>query len=88
MTTISLQELSPTTADALKRALAKGENVYLTGDHEERLAQVVSLSKKGSPLSDKPLREGGFAKGKFHLSDDWDSQEANDDIAREFGTLD
>lgn len=88
MTTISLQELPPTTADAVRRALAGGEDVYLTGDQEERLAQVVSLKVKGSQLSDKPLRKGGFTKGKFHLSDNWDSKEVNDEIAREFGMLD
>ena len=88
MTTIRLQELPSETAEAIKRALADGEDVFITGDKEERVAQLVSVRGKGHPLSDTPLREGGFAKGKIHLSDDWDSPATNDEIAREFGTLD
>ena len=88
MTTINIQELPPTTAAAIKRALAGGEDVFITDDKEERLAQVVSLQEKTNLLADEPLREGGFAKGKIQLSEGWDSQEVNDEIAREFGMLD
>ena len=88
MTTINLQELPPITADAIKQALARGEDVFITGEKEERLAQVVSVRKGNDQLSDQPIREGGFARGKIHLSDHWDSQEVNDEIAREFGMLD
>jgi antitoxin (DNA-binding transcriptional repressor) of toxin-antitoxin stability system len=87
MTTVNIHELSPITADALKRALA-GEEVFITDDKETRLAQIVSIRKETNPLSDKPIRKGGFAKGKIHLSEDWDSKETNDEIAREFGMLD
>lgn len=34
------------------------------------------------------LRTGGFAEGKIHLAEDWDSPEVKDEIAREFGMLD
>ena len=88
MTTIRLKELSADAADAIKCALANNEDIFITDDQEEHLAQVVSVSKKVSQLADTPLRKGGFAKDKVIVSDDWDSQEVNDEIAREFGTLD
>ena len=88
MTTIRLKELSADAADAIKRALADNEDIFITDDQEEHLAQVVSVSKIASQLADNPIRKGGFAKDKAIVSDDWDSQEVNDEIAREFGTLD
>ena len=88
MTTFSIQELPPTTAEAIKRALAEGEDVFITNDQQEHLAQVISVHDAVKWLSDKPIRQGGFAKDKIHLSEDWDSPETNDEIAREFGMLD
>ena len=88
MITINIQELPPTTVDAIKSALAEGEDIFITNNEEEHLAKVVSVQKEDKSLSDKPIRQGGFAKNKIHLSDDWDSSEVNDEIAREFGMLD
>jgi hypothetical protein len=88
MKTFSIQELPPTTAEAIQHALAEGEDVFITNDKQEPLAQVVSIHDGAKWLSDEPIRKGGFAKGKIHLSDDWDSTETNDEIAREFGMLD
>lgn len=88
MTTINIQELPPAAAEAIRNALAAGEDVFITNDQQERLAQVTSLHDAGKLLSDKPIRKGGFAKGKIHLSEAWDSPETNDEIAREFGMLD
>lgn len=88
MTTFSIQELPPTTIEAIKRALAEGEDVFITNDRHEPLAQVVSVHDGATWLSDEPIRKGGFAKGRIHLSDNWDSLETNDEIAREFGMLD
>ncbi|MGB3849265.1 MAG: DUF2281 domain-containing protein [Tunicatimonas sp.] len=48
MTTIDLQELSPTTAEAVKQALANGEEVFITENQKEHLAKVVSVSKVAS----------------------------------------
>lgn len=45
MTTIDIQELSPSTAEAVKRALADGEDVFLTDDKKEQLAKVVSIDQ-------------------------------------------
>lgn len=88
MTTISLRELPLTTATALKRAIANGQEVFITDDQEEPLARVISLSNATDQLSDTPLRQGGFAKGKIVLPDGWDSLEANNEVARDFGMLD
>ena len=87
MTTINIHDLSPETADALKRVLA-GEEVFITDDQEKRLAQIISVYHGKAALSDKPLRKGGFAQGKITLTEDWDSPETNNEIAREFGMLD
>lgn len=56
----------------------------------QQLHQLVADLMKASPVhgKDKALREGGFAKGKIHLAKDWDSQEVNEEIAREFGMTD
>ena len=62
--------------------------MFIIDEKDTRLAQIVSVRKETNPLSDKPIRKGGFAKGKIQFSDDWDSKETNDEIAREFGMLD
>lgn len=49
MTTIDLQELSPSIAEAVKQALASGEEVFITENQKERLARVVSFSESTSP---------------------------------------
>ncbi len=41
MTTIDIQELSPDAAEAVKRALARGEEVFITEKEEKRFAKVV-----------------------------------------------
>ena len=45
MTTIDLQELSPTVAEAVRQALANGEEVFITENQKEHLAKVVSTSE-------------------------------------------
>ena len=45
MTTINIQELPPSTAEAVKRALANGEEVFLTDNKIEQLAKVVSIEQ-------------------------------------------
>ncbi len=45
MTTINIQELPPIIAEAVKRALAGGEDVFLTDDKKERLAKITSVRK-------------------------------------------
>lgn len=87
MTTINIHELTPSIAEAVKHALA-GEEVFITDDGKP-LAKITSVSipeNKGD--SQMPKRQGGFLKGKIRKSEDWDSQQTNDEIAREFGMLD
>ncbi len=43
MTTINIQELPPATAEAIKRALAEGEKLFLTNNKNEQLAKVTSV---------------------------------------------
>ena len=58
MTTIDLQELSPTIAEAVKQALANGEEVFITENQKEHLAKVVSVSKLSN--SPKPTEKRGL----------------------------
>ena len=53
----------------------------------KQLRRWIADLKKTSPVAEKykSLRKGGFAKGKIHLAKDWDSDEVNEEIAREFG---
>ncbi len=73
MTTISLEELPPTTAEAVKRALADGEEVFLTDDKKERLGKVVAVPPPDD--SSQPTQERnlfGSMKGVVkYMADDF-----------------
>ena len=73
MTTISIQELSPRTAETIQRALAKGEDVFITNDQEERLAKVVSVAEPGStsPSAQKRGLVGSMKGFVTYMADDF-----------------
>lgn len=56
MATINIQELSPATAEAIKRALAHGEEVFLTNDKNEHLAILTSVGEPTAISSSKQER--------------------------------
>ncbi len=73
MTTIKIEELPQITADAIKHALAEGEDIFITDDKEKRLAQVISVDKT-SNLSQRPQKRRliGSMKGLIkYMSDDF-----------------
>ncbi len=39
------------------------------------------------PLRRQPIRTPGLWKGKIEMADDWDSDEVNEEIARDFGMI-
>ena len=73
MTTIDIQELSPTTAEAVKRALANGEDVFLTDDKKEQLAKVVSIEQPAntSPSNQKRGLVGSMKGFVTYMADDF-----------------
>jgi prevent-host-death family protein len=52
--------------------------------------EEITIAKAGKPvarlvpLERRPRRQAGTLAGKFWVSQDWDSNEVNDEIAREF----
>ena len=52
--------------------------------------EEITIAKAGKPvarlvpLENRPPRQLGTLAGKFWISEDWDSDEVNDEIAREF----
>ena len=59
ITTIDIQELSPDAAEAVKSALARGEEVFITEKEKKRFAKVVSVYDD-SDLSPQSGRERGL----------------------------
>ena len=72
MTTIDIQELSPSTAEAVKRALADGEDVFLTDDKKEQLAKVVSIDPANTSKSIQKRNLFGSMRGVVtYMADDF-----------------
>ncbi len=73
MTTIDLQELSPSAAEIVKRALASGEEIFITDNKKERLAKVVSVAGAAEPSALKQDRNlFGSMKGVVtYMADDF-----------------
>jgi prevent-host-death family protein len=52
--------------------------------------EEITIAKAGKPmarlvpLAIRPRRQAGTLAGKFWVSEDWDSDEVNEEIAREF----
>lgn len=72
-------------------------NVHEAKTHLSRILEEVGageevvISKAGEPVAkvvpirkDVPLRTPGLLRGQIFLSEDWDSDETNEAIARDF----
>jgi prevent-host-death family protein len=76
MTQVNIHEAKTHLSRLVERAAA-GEEIVIAKAGKPR-AKLVPVEEA------PPKRELGFWKGKIWLADDWDSDEVNEEIARDF----